>query len=1117
MRRRRQSKDRSGETLVRGCLTLSTVFSATALTLATLALVGWSTGGLSFLSQMHPLVSLGVASAALSTLLIREDKMSRHPSWLTTVTALVTTLLGLYGLGCYLFSWIPQITMPHATLKQFTAPASISFVFIGFALLIYQKRFLNALLAQLLTLIAGILAINTLNHSIFGITQLETLSFQDLTMGMDVFTASELLLLVLALLTSHPREGMMSLLTSGTRSGALARQILFVGTLTPPLVGLLTRLGLERGWYDVRTEISLFAVLMIALMLRTTWHAARRSEREELRAVAALAASRKSNTFLKKTLDEKQIFEALLKSSQDFIGISNADLNVIYINPAGRKMIGLPEEGPLPSAKVLDVYPTFHHSLIRSIIDRVRGSDQHVQVESCLRHLATGEIIPVSGDHFSIRETKTGRLIGFCTISRDIRERKRLEDELKIAVERASGIIAVSTDAIITTDEDRMITIFNGSAEKAFGYSKKEIIGQPFKILVPPRLHDHYEYHMKTFSQGSTLSFILTNHRDQTFGLRKNGEEFPIDVAISKFEVRGKKIITITIRDVTEQQKRESQLQFLAGAGWTLSESLDSEDIVFKTASLAVSEIADGCIVRLLSSENESRETLRVAAATHRNPKKKTSILIFGEKLQRASFLSDELKQAIATKRPVIIGDFKIPHSFLMETEDAGQDFIDYVLAVRSYVIIPLIIENKVIGTISLTADESNRRFHENDLSFFEAISRRFALSIENARLLRETRNAVKIREDVLAIVSHDLKTPLTTIALAEQILRDLDKFDSATLAEIADKIQISVNQMRRLISDLLDFAKIQSGTFAIETRPENLKDMITPLFKVFETQASAKKQRLTVNLPPSLPRVTCDSRRIEQLLSNILGNAVKFTPEGGHIDISGHQHGANIVISISDNGPGIPKEDLTRIFDRFWQSHSNKKNIGTGLGLSIAKGIARAHGGAIWVESELGRGSTFYFTLPMASSDVMPAEAEALSSKSGSNPLQDVRVLVVDDSLEMLDLMKRVLEKAGAQVAQADSVSEAMKQIKQKKPDVLLTDIEMPGEGGFDLIKKIHRLAPEDGGDIPVAALTGHEHEEEMRRLDEAGFKAKLRKPIDVKETIQTIERLSLRPPPIS
>jgi signal transduction histidine kinase len=197
-----------------------------------------------------------------------------------------------------------------------------------------------------------------------------------------------------------------------------------------------------------------------------------------------------------------------------------------------------------------------------------------------------------------------------------------------------------------------------------------------------------------------------------------------------------------------------------------------------------------------------------------------------------------------------------------------------------------------------------------------------------------------------------------------------MDRIDVDKVHQFAETVQRSTAEMKLLISDLLDFARIQSGMFSVTPAAHNLTDVVMPIIERMKPQAEAKQQTLEIVLPVDLPNVAVDTPRMSQVLSNLLRNAIKFTPTEGAIRISAHLQEDCIVVSVTDSGPGIPAEHLSKIFDRFWRVPGTRKQ-GTGLGLSIAKGIVEAHGGKIWAESELGQGSSFFFTVPLAGSGI--------------------------------------------------------------------------------------------------------------------------------------------------
>jgi len=205
--------------------------------------------------------------------------------------------------------------------------------------------------------------------------------------------------------------------------------------------------------------------------------------------------------------------------------------------------------------------------------------------------------------------------------------------------------------------------------------------------------------------------------------------------------------------------------------------------------------------------------------------------------------------------------------------------------------------------------------------------------------------------------------------------MRQSERMEMHQITDVTNKIKRAVDSMVRLISDLLDFSKIQSGIFSVEPGVESLENIILPAIDGVKTLAEARQQTVECCIESNLHEVAADAHRVGQVVSNLLSNAIKFTRQGGKIVVSARQRHNTIVVSVSDEGPGIPRENLSKVFDRFWQAEETRR-VGSGLGLSIAKGIVEAHGGKIWVESELGKGSSFSFTLPLATLDRQPAPA---------------------------------------------------------------------------------------------------------------------------------------------
>jgi signal transduction histidine kinase len=287
-----------------------------------------------------------------------------------------------------------------------------------------------------------------------------------------------------------------------------------------------------------------------------------------------------------------------------------------------------------------------------------------------------------------------------------------------------------------------------------------------------------------------------------------------------------------------------------------------------------------------------------------------------------------------------------------------------------SLVYLRLMARDRVLGSLVLaTSRESDRRFTDRDVAIANEIGRRVSLAVNHALLFRAADQAAKAREQVMAVVSHDLKNPLATIQMAVSfLLEELVTDDAANkpLREQLSVIRRTAGRMDRLIHDLLNVAAIEGGKFAVRRSPMPVDTLVADAMELLRPLAMAKHIRLELDLAPALPSVDADRERLLQVFSNLGGNAVKFSPDGGCIEIRARVCDAMVEFVVHDTGPGINAADLPHVFDRFWRAKKTTHD-GAGLGLAIAKGIVEAHGGSIRAESEAGRGSAFTFTVPIA------------------------------------------------------------------------------------------------------------------------------------------------------
>jgi signal transduction histidine kinase len=318
---------------------------------------------------------------------------------------------------------------------------------------------------------------------------------------------------------------------------------------------------------------------------------------------------------------------------------------------------------------------------------------------------------------------------------------------------------------------------------------------------------------------------------------------------------------------------------------------------------------------------------------------------------------------AIRHARPELVRDIS---DELLEriAPDPEQRHLVRTLGLRSYVVVPMVARERVFGAIALGSSESGRAFDEHDLEIALHLGRRAALALDNARLYEDAREAIRLREQVLAIVSHDLRSPLSAVQLATTALaRKLEPVTDHAVLRYVGTISRSIDRMKHLIDDLLDVASIQTGRLAVEPCAADISVLLEDAREAHAAAAAQKHLALRCECAAEGVRVRADPERILQVLANLLGNAIKFCPEGETIVLHAEPRGAEVVVSVHDTGPGMSADDLTHLFEPYWSAprHASK---GIGLGLYISRCIVEAHGGRIWADSTLGVGSTVFFTL---------------------------------------------------------------------------------------------------------------------------------------------------------
>jgi len=395
----------------------------------------------------------------------------------------------------------------------------------------------------------------------------------------------------------------------------------------------------------------------------------------------------------------------------------------------------------------------------------------------------------------------------------------------------------------------------------------------------------------------------------------------------------------------------------------------------------------------------------------------------------------------------------------------------------------------------------------------------------------KQAEEANRIKDEFLATLSHELRTPLNAILGWAQVLRT-GKVDPETTGRALEAVERNARAQAQLISDLLDVSRIITGKLRLELRPVELPRIIDAALDSVRPAADAKGIRILLTLDHNAGPLVGDPDRLQQVAWNLLSNAIKFTPQGGSVEVRLGQREGQAEIAVEDSGAGIRPDFVPYVFDRFRQAESSTTRMhgGLGLGLSIVRHLVELHGGTVAVESRgEGQGATFTVRLPirlgveggalgnLGGLPGVPAErrrhpGEDVPDLMSSQLLAGLHVLLLDDEADTRDLLVTALEQCGAQVTAVPNVPDALAALDRERPDVLISDIGVPGEDGYSLIRKLRARSAETGGNVPAAALTAYARSEDRIRALAAGFQAHLAKPIDPAELVATIAALAGR-----
>jgi PAS domain S-box-containing protein len=819
---------------------------------------------------------------------------------------------------------------------------------------------------------------------------------------------------------------------------------------------------------------------------------------------------------------------AIVESAEDAVVTKTLDGIITSWNKGAERVFGYTAEEAI-GRPITMLIPEDHPDEEPAILARLRRGERIEHYET-VRVRKDGTLIDISLTISPIRDAG-GRIIGASKIARDITGRRRAE----ATVREQAEVISQAYDAIFLRDSSNAITLWNRGAERTYGYTKEEALGRnPHELLqtvTPIPLPDIYESLRSTGYWEGELRHT-----------RKDGVQIIVEsrwatVRDERGEVSS--ILEIT-RDVTERRRDEEELREQSeiietvNRLWqTLAGELDLHKLV-QAVTDAATEVTDAqfgsFFYNVLDERGESYMLYTLSG------------------VPRSAFEHFPMPRNTDIFAPTFRGEGTVRIADVKKDPRYGKNSPYYGmpeghLPVVSYLAVPVVSRSgEVYGGLFFGHPEAGV-FTERHERIVEGLAAQASVAMDNARLFeaarrareeaeqsaaekerlyREAQESSRLKDEFLATVSHELRTPLTAILGWAHMLRT-GQYAGDSALKAFETIERNARAQSQLIDDLLDVSRIVTGKLRIDVRPLDPNSFIESAIEAVRPAAEAKGVRLQKIMDTGTVSVSGDPVRLQQVVWNLLSNAVKFTRRGGKVQVRMERVNSHVEIVVSDTGAGISPDFLPHVFDRFRQADmgTTRRHGGMGLGLAIVRHLVELHGGTVRAESAgEGQGSTFTVLLPVApvyqpaveGERVHPAARDTMPSFECAERLDGLKVLVVDDEPDTRELLKAGLGQCGAEVTAASSAAEALAAISAGAPDLLISDIGMPDEDGYELIRRVRELPAEGGGKVPSIALTAYARTEDRLQALRAGYEMHVPKPVEMAELVAVAASLVRR-----
>ena len=690
---------------------------------------------------------------------------------------------------------------------------------------------------------------------------------------------------------------------------------------------------------------------------------------------------------------------------------------------------------------------------------------------------------------------------------------QRPSDDVKFR--HLGRVVESSDDAIVSKDLNGIITSWNRAAERMFGYTEAEAVGQSIRMIIPDDRQAEEDMVLGRIRAGKALTHF------ETIRQRKDGSLIPISLTVSPIHSDDGQVIGASkiARDITERtqllaeaREHAANTEKLGEVGAALAATLDREAIVQKVTDVGteLTHAEFGAFFYNVSDPETGNAYMLYTLSG----------------APREAFAKFPHPRATAIFAPTFYGEGPVRLDDVTQDPRYGQSAPFHGmppghLPVRSYLAVSVKgVAGEVLGGLF---------FGHSRVGVFTAQHERLAVGVstwaavalENARLYAEANTANRMKDEFLAVLSHELRTPLNAIVGYSRLLRG-NVLPAEKAARGLETLERNATLLTQIVEDVLDVSRIVSGKIRLDVQPVELPMIVDNAVSTVQPAADAKGVRVQTIIDPNVGPVSGDPGRLQQVLWNLVSNAVKFTPRKGRVQVRLERVNSHVEIAVSDTGVGIRPDFLPFVFERFRQADSGptRKAGGLGLGLAIVRHIVEMHGGTVHASSAgEGQGATFRVRLPLmiVHPEVLDpprehprtARTEALTGLEG---LEGIHVLAVDDEEDALTLLRVVLETAGAQVTTFNSPVTALERIGNVKPDVLVIDLGMPEMDGFELITRIRHSKTAAIRRTPAAALTAFARSEDRTKALRSGFQMHLAKPVDPSELVASVVTLARR-----